>query len=89
MKPDNNTFSTYGLVANVVGQVGCLILLIVLGSMLVGFVLDQVFGTRPLFIFVLLLVSVPLTIWMLFAYTRHKAKELQGTSQQKEEDISE
>jgi F0F1-type ATP synthase assembly protein I len=89
MKPDNNPLSTYGIVAGVVGQAGCLILLVVLGSMLVGFVLDQIFGTKPTFLFVSLLVSLPVTIAVIFLYTRYKTKELQDISNQKEEDISE
>ena len=89
MKPDNNPLSAYGLVAGVVGQVGCLILLVILGTMLLGFGLDEALGTKPAFMFVMLLVSVPLSIWTIYAYTRYKAKQLQGTAKQKEEDISE
>ena len=89
MKPDNNPLSTYGLVAGVVGQVGCLILLVILGTMLLGLGLDEIFGTRPALMFVMLLVSVPLSIWTIFLYTRFKAKQLQGSAIQKEEDISE
>ena len=89
MKPSNNPLSTYGLVAGVVGQVGCLILLVILGTMLLGLVLDDVFGTRPAFMLVMLLVSVPLSILTIYLYTRYKAKHLQGSAIQKEEDISE
>ena len=89
MKPDNNPLSTYGLVAGVVGQVGCLLLLIILGTVLLGLALDEAFGTRPTFLFIMLLVSVPLSIAAIFLYTRYKAKQLQGTTSKKEEDISE
>lgn len=89
MKPDNNPLSTYGLVAGVIGQVGCLILLVILGTVLLGLGLDEALGTQPAFVFVMLLVSVPLSIWTIYAYTRYKAKQLQGTTKQKEEGISE
>ena len=89
MKPDNNPLMTYGLVAGVVGQVGCLILLVILGTVLLGLALDEAFGTRPTFIFVMLLVSVPISIAAIFFYTRYKAKQLHGTAGKKEEDISE
>lgn len=89
MKPDNNPLSTYGLVAGVVGQVGCLLLLIILGTVLLGLALDEVLGTRPIFIFLMLLASVPMSIGMTFLYTRHKAKQLRGAVSKKEEDISE
>lgn len=89
MKPNNNPLSTYGLVAGVVGQVGCLILLVILGTMLLGWGLDELFGTRPTMMFIMLLVSVPISIAAIFFYTRYKAKQLHGSAVQKEEDISE
>ena len=89
MKSNNNPLSTYGMVAGVVGQVGCLILLIILGSFLLGLALDEAFGTRPTFVFIMLVVSVPITIAAIFWYTRYKAKQLQGAARQKEEGISE
>ena len=89
MKSNNNPLSTYGLVAGVVGQVGCLVLLVILGTILLGLALDEALGTRPTFIFVMLLVSVPLNLAVLYFYTRHKARQLQGAAKQKEEDISE
>ncbi len=89
MANNNNPLSTYGLVAGVVGQVGCIVLLVILGTLLLGLALDETFGTRPTFIFVMLLVSVPLNLAALFFFTRYKARQLQGTAKQKEEDISE
>ena len=89
MKPDNNPLSTYGLVAGVVGQVGCMILLVILGTLLLGLALDEAFGTRPTFLFIMLLVSIPISSAAIFFYTRYKAKQLHGTARKKEEDISE
>ncbi|MDE2853930.1 MAG: AtpZ/AtpI family protein [Chloroflexota bacterium] len=89
MKPDNNPLSTYGLVAGVVGQVGCMILLVILGSLLLGLALDEAFGTRPTFVFIMLLISVPVSTAAIFFYTRYKAKQLHGNTSKKEEDISE
>lgn len=89
MKPDNNPLSTYGLVAGVVGQVGCMILLVILGTLLLGMALDEAFGTRPTFLFIMLLVSIPISTAAIFFYTRFKAKQLQGVTRNKEEDISE
>ncbi len=89
MKPNNNPLSTYGLVAGVVGQVGCLVLLVILGTILLGLALDEALGTRPTFIFVMLLASVPINLAVLYFYTRRKARQLQGAAKQKEEDIGE
>ncbi|MCY4020692.1 MAG: hypothetical protein OXG39_14870 [Chloroflexi bacterium] len=66
-----------------------MILLVILGTMLLGWGLDELFGTRPTMMFVMLLVSVPISIAAIFFYTRYKAKQLHGSAVQKEEDISE
>ena len=89
MKPDNNPLSTYGLVAGVVGQVGCMILLVILGTILLGLALDEAFGTPPTFLFIMLLVSIPISIASIFYYTRYKTRQLHGGTSKKEEDISE
>lgn len=89
MKPNSNPLSTYGLVAGVVGQVGCLLLLVILGTFLLGLALDEALGTRPTFMFIMLVASVPVSIGTIFWYTRYKAKQLQGAARQKEEGISE
>ena len=89
MDRKSNPLTTYGLVAGVVGQVGCLLLLIIIGTMLLGLALDEALGTKPTFLFIMLLASVPLSIFAIFAYTRMKAKQLQGSAVQKEEEPSE
>ncbi|MCY3575541.1 MAG: hypothetical protein OXG92_03775 [Chloroflexi bacterium] len=89
MNPDNSPFSTYGLVVGVVGQVGCLILLIILGTFLLGLALDEALGTRPTFVFIMLVASVPLSIGAIFWYTRYKSKQLHSAATQKEEGLSE
>ena len=89
MKPNNNPLATYGLVAGVVGQVGCLILLVILGTVLLGLALDEAFGTRPAFVFVMLLVSVPLNLAAMFFYTRYKSKQLHSAAKLKEDGLSE
>ena len=89
MKPDYNPLATYGLVAGVVGQVGCLVLLVILGTLLLGLALDEALGTGTTFVLIMLLVSVPINLALIYFYTRYKAKQLQGTARQKEEDISE
>jgi F0F1-type ATP synthase assembly protein I len=80
MKPDHNPFSVYVLVAGVVSQVGCLLTLIAGGAVVIGALLDQALGTKPLFIFVFVLGSIPLSLWAVYRYTRYKTKSLQSLS---------
>ena len=88
-QPLNEPFSLYVLVAGVIGQVGCLLFLTIGGALAIGLVLDQVLGTKPLFVFAAILGSVPLNIWLIFQYTRRKTRSLQAPEPQKEDTISE
>lgn len=49
----------------VIGQVGCLTLVIILVALVAGLWLDNQFQTRPLFALVLVLASVPVTIFLM------------------------
>jgi F0F1-type ATP synthase assembly protein I len=51
--------------ASVVSQVGCVTVTVVLGALVVGLGLDKFFDTRPLFTMVLLLGSIPVSLYLL------------------------
>lgn len=50
----------------VVGLGGFLVLAIVLGILLVGLALDRTLGTRPLFTIGLMVLSAPVSIWVMY-----------------------
>jgi hypothetical protein len=50
----------------IIGQVGCLTLAIILVALIAGLWLDSQFQTRPLFALVLVLASVPVTLFLMF-----------------------
>ena len=54
------------LLAGVLGQVGCLTLLIILAALVAGLWLDNQFHTRPLFVLILVLASIPVTLVLMF-----------------------
>ena len=56
----------------VIGQVGCLTLVIILASVFGGIWLDKVFGTKPVFTLVLLFAGIPLSV-LLMLYASRKA----------------
>ncbi len=85
MKPVKEATPIYLFAVNVAAQVGCLLILIVGGGVLLGLLLDQLLGTRPLFIFLVLLVSIPLNLWAIYRYTLYQTKRLQAS--QKEDNI--
>jgi hypothetical protein len=56
--------------ASVAGQVGCLTLLVIFMALFAGLWLDKSFGTKPLFTILLLIGSVPVTLFLMFRIVR-------------------
>lgn len=52
--------------ASIAGQVGCLTLVIIFVALFTGLWLDQYFASKPLFTIVLLIGSVPVTLFLMF-----------------------
>lgn len=73
---DDNNASVTLLAVKVIAQIGILLVVIVGGAVLVGLLLDELLGTKPAFIFVLLLGSIPLTLWTIYRYTQHQTKQI-------------
>ena len=83
MEPNKDTTPVVLLAVKVIAQMGALLVLIVGGAVLLGLLLDQLLGTKPVFIFVLLLASIPLTLWTIYRYSYHQSR--QNLSSQKED----
>jgi hypothetical protein len=64
----------------VIGQVGCLTLLIISVALIAGLWLDNQFQTRPLFALIFVLASVPLTIYLMFRVVLSFAPRIQAFS---------
>jgi len=56
--------------ASIAGQVGCLTLIIIFVALFAGLWLDRYFNTKPLFTIVLLIGSVPVTLFLMFRVVR-------------------
>ena len=65
-KQNNNQYALNLGLAGFAGQVGCITLLIVFGALFGGLWLDGFLHTKPLFTIVLLIGSVPVTIFVMF-----------------------
>ena len=91
----NRTLSAFNLtLVTVAGLVGFLTLVIVLAALFGGLWLDNQFDTRPMFSVGLMIVSVPITLIMMFWVVRAATSHLQTSSGQdtanrKEDVISE
>jgi F0F1-type ATP synthase assembly protein I len=56
--------------ASIAGQVGCLTLVIIFVALFAGLWLDRTMDTKPLFTIVLLIGSVPVTLFLMFRVVR-------------------
>jgi F0F1-type ATP synthase assembly protein I len=72
-----------------VGQVGCLTLVIILASLFAGLWLDRTFNTKPLFTLILMLAGIPLSVVMMLTLARKSIAKLESDdSKNKKEDVS-
>ena len=69
-----------------VGQVGCLTLVIILGSVFGGLWLDKTFGTRPLFTLILLLAGIPLSVFLMLSVARRTLARLKAKAEASDPD---
>ena len=71
--------------AGVIGQVGCLTLVVIGIALGAGLWLDNQFGTRPIITLVLVIASVPLTLFLMFRVVLTLAPKLQLTADESED----
>jgi len=59
-----------------VGQVGCLTLVIILASVFGGLWLDKIFGTKPVITLVLLFAGIPVSVLVMLSVARRTLARL-------------
>jgi F0F1-type ATP synthase assembly protein I len=64
-----------------VGQVGCLTLIIIIASVFGGLWLDKTFGTKPVFTLVSLLAGVPVSVLVMIALARRTLARLKDQAE--------
>lgn len=75
--------------AAVAGQVGCLTTVLVVGSLLLGLWLDNLLGTKPTFMIVLLVGSVPVTVVMMLWIVRRVTTRIASNQEQAQPPVQE
>jgi F0F1-type ATP synthase assembly protein I len=70
-----------------VGQVGCLTLIIILASVFGGLWLDKTFNTKPVFTLALLFAGIPVSVFVMLAVSRKTLARLKDKAE-KDTDIS-
>jgi len=67
-----------------VGQVGCLTLVIILVSVFGGLWLDRTFGTKPLFTLILLFAGIPASVILMLTIARRTLARLRTQAESSE-----
>jgi F0F1-type ATP synthase assembly protein I len=77
------------LLVVMIGQVGCLTLIIILASVFGGLWLDKTFGTKPVFTLVLLFAGIPISVFVMLVVSRRTLARLKEQAEkEKSSDIS-
>ena len=69
------------LLVVMVGQVGCLTLIIILASVFGGLWLDKTFGTKPIFTLVLLFAGIPVSVFVMLIVARKTLARLKDKAE--------
>ena len=65
-----------------IGQVGCLTLVIILASVFGGLWLDNMFGTKPVFTLVLLFAGIPISVFVMLFVARKTLARLKAQAEE-------
>lgn len=77
------------LLVVMIGQVGCLTLIIILASVFGGLWLDRTFGTKPVFTLALLFAGIPVSVLVMLVVARRTLARLKEEAEtSKDTDIS-
>ena len=69
------------LLVVMIGQVGCLTLVVILASVFGGLWLDKTFGTKPIFTLVLLLAGIPVSVFVMLTVARKTLARLKDKAE--------
>lgn len=64
-----------------IGQVGCLTLIIILASVFAGLWLDNMFGTKPVITLVLLFAGIPISVLVMLVVARRTLARLKAEAE--------
>jgi F0F1-type ATP synthase assembly protein I len=89
MQPDDRPRKILNtLLIVMVGQVGCLTLVVILASVFGGLWLDKVFDTKPLFTVALLIAGIPVSVLIMLVVARRTLAKLKAKAETDEKEQS-
>lgn len=69
-----------------IGQVGCLTLVVIMASVFLGLWLDGMFDTKPVFTLILLFAGIPVSVLLMLFVSRRTLARLQEKYETKEKE---
>lgn len=78
MGPNRKLYTQNLALASTVSQVGCVTVVIVVGSLLLGLWLDSLFDTKPILTIVCILASIPVSLFSLVRIALSAAARIQS-----------
>jgi F0F1-type ATP synthase assembly protein I len=87
-KQTNRQNMLYTLLVVMVGQVGCITIVVILASVFGGLWLDETFGTKPVFTLILLFAGIPLSVFLMLYAARKTLARLQKKYETEETNTS-
>ena len=63
--------------ASTISQVGCVTVIIIIGALLLGLLLDNLFDTKPILTLLLILVSIPVSLFSVVRIALSAARRIQ------------
>lgn len=69
------------LLVVMIGQVGCLTLVIILASIFGGLWLDNMFGTKPVITLVLLFAGIPISVFVMLTVARRTLARMKSQAE--------
>ncbi len=74
------------LLVVMIGQVGCLTLIVIMASVFLGLWLDGMFDTKPVFTLILLFAGIPVSVLLMLFVSRRTLAKLQEKYETKEKE---
>jgi F0F1-type ATP synthase assembly protein I len=71
-----------------IGQVGCLTLIIIFASVFLGLWLDKMFGTKPVITLVLLFAGIPISVLVMLTVARRTLARMKDKAEKDSETSS-
>jgi F0F1-type ATP synthase assembly protein I len=86
---DSKQYSLNLALTMVAGQVGCLTTVFIVVALLLGMFIDSRLGTKPTFMIIFVVGSVPITLGAMFWVVRNVTSRIKTSTQEKSENLQE